>query len=56
MKNQRDNFFTAGAFATLCNTTKETLRHYSNIGILKPEKIGENGYRYYSPAQFFDFY
>jgi DNA-binding transcriptional MerR regulator len=27
-----------------------------DIGILKPEKSGENGYGYYTPSQFFDFY
>jgi DNA-binding transcriptional MerR regulator len=56
MKNRENNRFTAGEFAALCGTTKETLRHYNNIGILKPEMVGANGYRYFSPAQFFDFY
>ena len=56
MKTEKSNLFTTGAFAALCDTTKETLRHYNNIGILKPEKIGDNGYQYYSPTQFFDFY
>jgi DNA-binding transcriptional MerR regulator/effector-binding domain-containing protein len=54
MKNQKH--FTAGEFAQLCLTTKETLRHYNDIGILRPETTGANGYRYYSSAQFFDFY
>ena len=26
------SFFTTGQFAKLCKTTKETLRHYNNIG------------------------
>lgn len=56
MKSQNNNYFTVGEFASLCSTTKETLRHYNNIGILRPEKIGENGYQYYSSMQFFDFY
>ncbi|MGE3728714.1 MAG: MerR family transcriptional regulator, partial [Candidatus Sericytochromatia bacterium] len=25
-----------------------TLHHYDQIGLLKPEQIGENGYRYYT--------
>ncbi len=56
MKNINDNSFTAGEFAMLCGTTKQTLRHYNKIGILHPERIGENGYGYYSPSQLFDFY
>ena len=37
-------YFSSGEFARLCGTTKETLRHYHNIGLLVParttEKIG----------------
>lgn len=47
------SFFTTGQFAKLCKTTKETLRHYNNIGLLKPEVTGENGYKYYSFGQMF---
>lgn len=47
--------FTTGQFAKLCKTTKETLRHYSNIGLLKPETTTENGYKYYSFGQMFQF-
>lgn len=34
---------------------KDTLFHYEQIGILKPELIKENGYRYYSMNQLFTF-
>jgi len=27
--------------------TPRTLRHYDDIGLLKPSRIGDNGYRYY---------
>lgn len=47
--------FTAGQFARLCATTKETLRHYHNTGILTPAHIGDNGYQFYTAGQFFDF-
>ena len=47
--------YTSGEFARLCGTTKETLRHYDNVGILKPAEVGDNGYRYYTNGQFFDF-
>ncbi|MCC2865057.1 MerR family transcriptional regulator [Anaerovorax odorimutans] len=48
-------YFTSGEFAKLCGTTKETLRHYHNKGILMPQKKGENGYFYYEAWQFFEF-
>lgn len=52
---KKEYFLTTGEFAELCGTTKETLFHYDEIGILKPVWIGENRYRYYTPAQFFDY-
>jgi DNA-binding transcriptional MerR regulator len=33
--------------ARLAGTTSRTLRHYDDIGLLAPSRIGENGYRYY---------
>ena len=50
MKNNK-NYFTTGEFANLFNVKKQTLFHYDNIGIFKPEKISDNGYRYYSFTQ-----
>ena len=35
------------AFAALCGVKKDTLLHYDRIGLLKPSRVGENGYRYY---------
>ncbi len=49
-------FYTTGQFAKLCETTKETLRHYDNIGVIKPVKKQDNGYKYYSSHQIFDWY
>ena len=49
-------WLTAGAFAALCGTTKETLRHYKDLGLLVPVRRGENGYGYYDAEQFYDFY
>ena len=48
-------FLKTGEFAKLCRTTKETLRHYANIGLLVPSMQAENGYNYYSFTQFADF-
>lgn len=33
--------------AQLAGTTSRTLRHYHRIGLLRPARIGANGYRYY---------
>jgi Predicted transcriptional regulators len=33
--------------ARLAGTTSRTLRHYDDIGLLAPSRIGSNGYRYY---------
>ncbi len=48
-------WMTSGAFAAFCGTTKETLRHYKDIGLLVPAHRGENGYFYYDIQQFYDF-
>lgn len=47
--------FKAGEFASLCRVKKDTLLHYDHIGILKPEFVAENGYRYYSVKQLYTF-
>lgn len=33
--------------ARLASTTSRTLRHYGDVGLLHPSRIGSNGYRYY---------
>jgi MerR family transcriptional regulator, thiopeptide resistance regulator len=33
--------------ARLAGTTSRTLRHYGDVGLLAPSRIGSNGYRYY---------
>lgn len=42
----------SGEFARLCNTTKNTLIHYDQLGLLRPSLVHENGYRDYSAADF----
>lgn len=46
--------YTNGQFATLCHSTKDTLRH-DELGLLKPQHAGKNGYRYYNAKQFLQF-
>lgn len=50
-----DDLLKTGEFAYLCDTTKETLRHYKDIGLLCPVAYADNGYAFYSPLQLSDF-
>ncbi|CAH0168282.1 HTH-type transcriptional activator TipA [Arthrobacter sp. Bi83] len=36
--------------AKIAGTTSRTLRHYDDIGLLRPSRTGHNGYRYYNSA------
>jgi DNA-binding transcriptional MerR regulator len=38
---------TVKQLSTLAGVTPRTLHHYDQIGLLKPSRVGENGYRYY---------
>ena len=53
---RKKGWLTSGAFAALCGTTKETLRHYTDSGLLSPAHQGDNAYFYYDVEQFYDFY
>ncbi|PAB59791.1 MerR family transcriptional regulator [Anaeromicrobium sediminis] len=47
------NRFTIGEMAKIHNTPVKTLRYYDEIDLFKPIEVNkENGYRYYSTAQF----
>lgn len=46
---------TTGEFAALCETTKETLRHYERIGLLEPAEVRPNGYKMYGFFQFAEY-
>lgn len=48
-------FLKTGEFAAFCNTTKDTLFYYDDIGLLKPLRTASNGYRYYSLNQIYMF-
>jgi DNA-binding transcriptional MerR regulator len=39
--------FTVKQLSNLAGVTPRTLHHYDAIGLLKPSRVGENGYRYY---------
>ena len=39
--------FTVKQLSQMAGVTPRTLHHYDDIGLLKPSRIGDNGYRYY---------
>ena len=55
MSQYYQTYYSTGEFAKLCHTTKETLFHYDDIGLLKPKLVKDNGYRYYLSIQYFEF-
>ena len=55
MNKISDTHFTIGEFVALFNISKQTLFYYERNHILAPAYIEENGYRYYSLEQYFDF-
>jgi len=42
--------FTVKQLSKLAGVTPRTLHHYDEIGLLKPSRVGDNGYRYYGEA------
>jgi len=50
-----DGLITAGELAKLACTTKRTVLFYDEKGVLKPERIDANGYRYYSQRQILEY-
>lgn len=53
MKKAIDNYFTTGELARLCKIPRKTLLYYDSLGLIAPEVIDENGYRYYKRTQLF---
>jgi DNA-binding transcriptional MerR regulator len=39
--------FTVKQLSKMAGITPRTLHHYDDIGLLKPSRVGDNGYRYY---------
>ena len=51
-KKEDITLYKIGLFSQMNKVTIKALRHYDEIGLLKPEHIDEfTGYRYYSSAQ-----
>ena len=53
MKKTLENYFTTGELAKACHILRKTLLYYDKLGLIQPEVILENGYRYYKRAQLF---
>lgn len=49
MKNK--NYYKIGEISKLYNISSDILRYYEKINLIKPDYVGENGYRYYSKNQ-----
>ncbi len=48
----KEGYYTSGEFAKKANVTIRTIRFYDKLGILKPSRVGENGYRLYTDEDF----
>ena len=48
----QNGYYTSGEFAKKANVTIRTIRFYDKQGILRPSKVGENGYRLYTDEDF----
>ncbi len=46
------NYYTSGELAKLFDLSKQTMFYYDKMGVLTPEFIAPNGYRYYSTSQY----
>lgn len=46
--NRKNYLYSSGEFAKLTGVNKRTLHYYNEIGLFRPEIIGENGYHYYT--------
>lgn len=44
--------YTSGQFAKMANVSIRTIRYYDKQALLKPSKVGQNGYRFYTDSDF----
>lgn len=50
-KSPREKYYKIGEISKLYKISTDILRHYDKIGLVSPDYVGENGYRYYSKKQ-----
>lgn len=53
MQKGIQNYFTTGELSQLCKIPRKTLLYYDKLGLITPEVVDENGYRYYKRSQLF---
>lgn len=53
MGRSTQNYFTSGELSNLCKIPRKTLLYYDKLGLIMPELIDDNGYRYYKRSQLF---
>lgn len=53
MSKNIQNYFTTGELSQLCKIPRKTLLYYDKLGLITPELVDENGYRYYKRSQLF---
>lgn len=51
MAEKIEKLLPIGAFARACRLGIKALRHYDELGLLKPARVDSSGYRYYSRSQ-----
>lgn len=51
MGEKSHKYFSTREFAKICGVKKQTLFHYDDIGLFKPEITTDKGYRYYAYQQ-----
>ncbi len=44
----RDDLYQIGEVSKIGGISQRTLRHYDELGLMRPDVVGDNGYRYYS--------
>lgn len=47
-----NELYSTGEFAKRANVSVRTIHYYEKLGLIRPEKIEANGYRYYGEAEF----
>lgn len=50
--SDKKEYYTAGELAKLFGIPKQTMFYYDKMGLLTPEFVAENGYRYYAMPQY----
>ena len=45
---RRCGLYQIGEVSKIGGISQRTLRHYDKLGLMQPDLVGDNGYRYYS--------